>query len=649
MAETETRTGENAQKKIQKDAQRKLWLLQKLVQMNERKTRKKERPAGEKKSIVIDGKEHMIRCYPCGREHAPVYFDIHGGGWVWGYMEESDRILRRMSRELGIDCYAIDYPLVPQMVYPDSLFWVYDTIAWLYRHADDFGFDSSWMAVGGRSAGGTMAAALCILAKQRGEFQFSCQVLDYPAADLGGGLIPDEERFTDDKEALPISLLHLLADAYATKDQQRESTCFPGWASEEELTGLPPAVIQTCERDSVQVDGAYYEKKLREAGVPVVSQCFPGVLHGFDAMGGPEEAEGITFLIRGMRQFLPPEKAAGADCASVEEDPYESEITGDSRIKDLENMPEMRGLAPYAVYGHVPMVEVIRRVKFGAMDAAGWNSESIVCGLRHLRRKVHRERCFYPVYMGEQCGDDRRKKDVNLLYFSADVPNADRPYFVLCAGGGYETVCSMAEAYPAAARLNELGYAAFVLNYRVGENGLMPKPLEDLAAAVSFVDSHAADLHVSAGCYAVMGFSAGAHLAAMWGTEDHGYAYYGCKKPLALCLAYAPISFSLFGGRKETEKFVRIMLGRRHTALQEERCSVENHVTEGYPPSYLVCCRDDPVVRPENSRLLKKKLKELGIPAVLEEGEKGGHGFGDGRGTDVAGWIDRAIAFCENL
>ena len=104
-----------------------------------------------------------------------------------------------------------------------------------------------------------------------------------------------------------------------------------------------------------------------------------------------------------------------------------------------------------------------------------------------------------------------------------------------------------------------------------------------------------------------------------------------------------------FKKNKNTEKFMVTMLGKGYSQKDMDAYNIDNHMDKDYPPSYIACCRDDDAVPCANSILLKERLEQLKILTELEIGEKGGHGFGTGNGTDVEGWMERAIAFAEKI
>ena len=257
---------------------------------------------GEYMEVQINGNIHKMLHYPSDRKNPPVYFDIHGGGFVWGMMEEGDLLCHHINEYLGFEVYALDYPLGPEARFPEALNYLYETIDAMRSQSGKYNFDPDMMVVGGRSAGGNLAAALCLLAKGKGEFQFVCQVLDHPYLDLCG-IIPEDQRFVGDG-ALPYSLMLELSAAYAEDNELKSPLCSPLNATNEELQGFPCAVIQTCELDSLRPDGDLYASKLAKAGVPTIHHCYPGAVHGFTEQEGPDEIPGQNWLIDSIRSLI---------------------------------------------------------------------------------------------------------------------------------------------------------------------------------------------------------------------------------------------------------------------------------------------------------------------------------------------------------
>lgn len=282
-----------------------------------------------------------------------------------------------------------------------------------------------------------------------------------------------------------------------------------------------------------------------------------------------------------------------------------------------------------------------------------WNAKAEAKGLQRIAGLAAQQEVLFDVYPRSEVKDtdsedDPQKQDVKLWYLPAQG-EAKKPFIILNAGGAYVSVCTMVEAFPTAVHFNQMGYHVFCLNYRVGGSGVMPKPLDDLAAAYQYIIAHKEQFGLQSEEYIVGGFSAGGNLTALWGTESRGYKHYGVKKPLALFPIYPLVSRermylpgsdmlleTVFGDKADSEEYM-------------DSYDVGKLVTDEYPPCYIVHCADDASVPVGNSTLLKNLLAQRGIKAELEIGLVGDHGFGDGTDTDVEGWPERAIGFMETL
>lgn len=218
------------------------------------------------------------------------------------------------------------------------------------------------------------------------------------------------------------------------------------------------------------------------------------------------------------------------------------------------------------------------------------------------------------------------------------------PFAVICAGGGYNMVCSFVEGRPYARALNKAGYTAFVLKYRVGDLARYPAPQEDLARAVRFILDHAQELNVKKENYAVVGSSAGGHLAASFGTETMGYGNYGLPKPATLILAYPVICMDERGHGESTQK----LLGLNPTSEEMYAKSIHNCVTPQYPPTFIWNSDGDTVVPPVNSRLMAEALKSAGVKYEYHNYPNVRHGAGLARGSSAAEWFSRAVTFWES-
>ena len=204
-------------------------------------------------------------------ESTPALLWIHGGGYVMGTAQQDDRLCRRFSARLGITVASVDYRLAPEYPYPAPLEDCYTALTWL---AGLPAVDRGRIAIGGASAGGGLAAALALLARDRGEVAPIFQLLAYPMLD-------DRSSTTGDKPN------HRL---WTTRSNHFGWTAYLGDADpqiavparRDDLSGLPPAWIGVGTNDLFHDEDLAYAERLSGAGVPCEVEVVPGVFHGFD-------------------------------------------------------------------------------------------------------------------------------------------------------------------------------------------------------------------------------------------------------------------------------------------------------------------------------------------------------------------------------
>ena len=269
-----------------------------------------------------------------------------------------------------------------------------------------------------------------------------------------------------------------------------------------------------------------------------------------------------------------------------------------------------------------------------------WYWEDVAYGLNRLQEiALSGERYVY-----------RISESACLIHLPAENRRY-KEYAILNAGGAYGAVCTMVEALPTAAKLNKLGMDCFCLNYRTAtpdsfQDGLMPKPLEDLALAWKYIKSNEAALRLDAENYIVGGFSAGGHLTAMWGAENHGARHFGIPNPRALLLAYPLIGLENLSG-PAAQMLCSGLLGIHSGEEKTAEYTASRQVDSGYPPVYLVQAEDDNTVPKQDAADMEMALVKAGIPHRIERVPSGGHGFGLGTATAANGWISRALDFVE--
>jgi acetyl esterase/lipase len=204
-------------------------------------------------------------------QSAPALLWIHGGGYVIGTAQQDDPVCRRFARELGITVAAVDYRLAPEHPYPAALEDCYSALTWL---AGLPAVDPGRVAIGGASAGGGLAAALALLAHDRGEVTPVLQLLAYPMLDDRSGTTPDNPNY---RLWSPKSNRFGWASYLGSADPR---VAVP--ARREDLSGLAPAWIGVGTNDLFHDEDIAYAERLTAAGVPCHVEVVPGAFHGFD-------------------------------------------------------------------------------------------------------------------------------------------------------------------------------------------------------------------------------------------------------------------------------------------------------------------------------------------------------------------------------
>lgn len=325
-------------------------------------------------------------------------------------------------------------------------------------------------------------------------------------------------------------------------------------------------------------------------------------------------------------------------------------MTSEMLLSEIYELPEFIKVKRYLIGGGAEFFEGEKKnlsLKNLQKVQPTWNSEDILFGLKRLKKVAEDEQDYvYHVYPEGERRKNPELEDAVLIYLPAEKKKTDK-CVILLAGGGYGCVCTMVEALPVAARFNELGFTCFCLNYRIAsqvdlEEGLMPKPLDDLAAAWKFLKSNQKRFGINAEQYIVGGFSAGGHATAMWGTEKKGYLSYGIPKPELLLLAYPLISFKTIGANIRNI-MCNGLFGKNNSKDVQEEYDVSCQVSASYPQTYLIQSIDDDTVPIINAELMEKAMKEYGIYYKIDRIPTGGHGFGLGSATPGAGWIEQAL------
>jgi acetyl esterase/lipase len=209
----------------------------------------------------------------------PCLYSMHGGGYVLGTYAMDDALFDRLCPKLGVVGVSVEYRLAPETPFPGALDDCYRGLKWTYDHADELGIDRNRIGVGGVSAGGGLAAALALLARDRGEVPVAFQLLDCPMLD------DRQVTASSQVDGLPVWSRHsntfgwrsYLGPLHGADDVPY--TAAPSRASD--LTGLPPAFVSVGAVDGFLDEDVDYALRLIRAGVATEVHVYPGACHGY--------------------------------------------------------------------------------------------------------------------------------------------------------------------------------------------------------------------------------------------------------------------------------------------------------------------------------------------------------------------------------
>ena len=210
----------------------------------------------------------------------PTVLYMHGGGWVLGNSGTHDRLVRELAVGVNAAVVFVEYDRSPEARYPVAIEQGYATAQWITQEGSTEGLDATRLAVAGDSVGGNMAAALALLAKQRGDVTFVHQSMYYPVTDAAQDT--DSYREFADGPFLTAKGMAWFWDCYLPdKAKRSEITASPLRASIEQLAGLPEAFLIVDENDVLRDEGEAYGRRLTEAGVRTTSLRYNGIIHDF--------------------------------------------------------------------------------------------------------------------------------------------------------------------------------------------------------------------------------------------------------------------------------------------------------------------------------------------------------------------------------
>jgi len=237
-----------------------------------------------------------------GGKPLPVLVYFHGGGFVIAGVAVYDSSCRALANAAGCMVASVDYRYAPEHRLPAAHQDCYTVTQYLMKNAAAWGGNPKRVAVGGESAGGNLATAMCMMARDMGGKMPIYQMLVYPYVDVSfaGANSPSARKYA---KAMPLNramLLWFSKYALPTMSAGRKSPFSPLFGS---VRGLPPATVVQAEIDPLQSQGTAYIAKLQNAGITVRHHLYPGVTHEFFGMGAviPASKAAVMFAAQGLK------------------------------------------------------------------------------------------------------------------------------------------------------------------------------------------------------------------------------------------------------------------------------------------------------------------------------------------------------------
>ncbi len=333
-----------------------------------------------------------------------------------------------------------------------------------------------------------------------------------------------------------------------------------------------------------------------------------------------------------------------------------SPIYGEMTISDLVNN-ECYGVFRDYIFTYMTPDHYNRKLSEYGFEKAGFEE-----GLHRMEELsasdgINGKSFLHDVYPESEQKEQWDKALAKYLHFPAKTYRSEpTPYVIVIPGGAFNRQWGFIEGEAIAAHLNNMGYTAFVLYYRVKQEPVLSLAIEDMMTAIRDIENRHESYNIIPGEYMIGGFSAGATLAGEIGSENFSYKASGVPKPQAIFLGYTAVSMKEFyeiyrnlpdghAAKESIAPFLRRVGGPCFTEVTLDPFDLISHISSDFPKTYIVANEDDRTVPVSNSRLMDRCLTELKVPHITKIGSKGDHSFGLGNGLEVEGWLEEAVRF----
>lgn len=230
-------------------------------------------------SVASVVERENLRIYtPIGVPPFPVLVFFHGGGWVCGSLDTHDGLCRTLANRAGAVVVSVDYRLAPESRFPAPVEDCYAALEWTAIHAGELGGDASRLAVAGDSAGGNLAAAVALMARDRGGPRLALQILIYPITDCNF----ETASYTENASGCGLTrdtMMYYWREYVAQSQDALTPYASPLRCAD--LAGLPSTLVLTAAYDPLRDDGLLYAARLEQAGIAVTCINYEDMNHGF--------------------------------------------------------------------------------------------------------------------------------------------------------------------------------------------------------------------------------------------------------------------------------------------------------------------------------------------------------------------------------
>lgn len=268
----------------------------------------KDIPIGRVASLAVPGPagEILARSYTPvagGGDPMPALVFFHGGGFVIGSVDTHDGLCRMLANMSACRVISIEYRLSPEHKFPAAVEDAFVAVTWIEKNAAQLGVDANRLAVGGDSAGASLAAVVSHMARDAGAPKLAFQMLLFPVTHIDANTVSRRE-FAEGYFLEGRTLAWFFDHYFLPESDRNQPQASPLRA--ERFKGLPPAYIMVAGFDPLHDEGVAYAEKLRTAGVPVTVDNYPDMVHDFIYLQAvlPEAAEALGTAAKALKSAL---------------------------------------------------------------------------------------------------------------------------------------------------------------------------------------------------------------------------------------------------------------------------------------------------------------------------------------------------------